>query len=150
MAKKYFEEIEVGTAWETPTRTVTEQDIRDFCHLIGNIEPLHLDREYIKKSTQFRDIIAPGTMTFGIINVLISQGRDTYDLGMLGIEDMRYPNPVYPGDTLRARCEIIGKRETSKPDRGVVKARYVGYKQDGSVVAELTRAQMVRRRPATP
>ncbi|MBI2861361.1 MAG: MaoC family dehydratase N-terminal domain-containing protein [Chloroflexi bacterium] len=146
MAKKYFEDVEIGSAWESPARTITEQDIRTFAELVGNIDPLHFDREYAKQ-TRFGDIIAPGPLTFAVSAAISAYNRNTHDLGLLEIERLRFSKPVYPGDTISVRCEVVDKRATSKGEWGMVKSRYSVQKADGSVVAEYLHAYMVRCRP---
>ncbi|MBI2861360.1 MAG: MaoC family dehydratase [Chloroflexi bacterium] len=146
---RYFEEVDVGFKYTTGTHTVTQKDLDEYCRITGNVGELHVDREYIK-TTQFKDVIVPGPLTFGITNSLDSQVGMFHNraLGMLGIEDMRFPNPVYPGDTIGVELELTFKRETKRPDRGIVKLRHTGHKQDGSVVVEYVRAMMVKRRPS--
>jgi len=150
MKARYFEDISIGDKYESGTKTVSEEDLFAYCRAAGNTEPLHLDREFIKKHTQFKDLLVPGPLTLGIANALEGTAGQFHgtSLGLLGVDELRLPNPVYPGDTLKVLSEIVYKRETSRADRGVVKIKNTVQKQDGTVVCEFTRIFLLKRRAA--
>lgn len=146
----YFEELEVGDIAHSAGRTVTETDIVNFMGLSGVFEELHMNVEYIKKHSIFGRRIAPGPLTFVIAEGLALQLGLVHHTGMamLGIENTRFLKPVYCGDTIRVDIEIASKRETSKPDRGVVDFAHRVINQDDVVVMTMNKIRMIRRRTA--
>ena len=147
-AAKYFEDFEVGERLTTDGRTVTEFDVMTFVTLTGYLEPLFIDEEYIREKSGFGERIAPGLLTTAFADALIAQTGILHGTGMalLGIEGLKMKAPVKVGDTIRVEVEITEKRETSKPDRGVVTSRQIVRNQRGEAVVEYTVSRMIRRR----
>jgi acyl dehydratase len=149
VAGKYFEELEVGMAFEhQPGRTVTETDNLLFTALTLNPQPLHLDAEFARNSPQGQ-ILVNSIFTLGLV-VGLSVGDTTLGttIGNLGFDKTSFPNPVFIGDTLRARTVVKDKRESrSKPDRGIVTFEHQGINQRGEVVVTCLRGAMMMRRP---
>ncbi len=111
MAGKFFEELEVGSVFEhEPGRTVTEADNLFFSALTMNPQPLHLDAHFAA-GTQFGERIVNSIFTLGLV-VGLSVGETTLGttIGNLGFEKVEFPGPVFIGDTIRARTEIVAKR----------------------------------------
>lgn len=150
MAGKYFEEMEIGMAFEHhPARTVTETDNLLFSTMTLNPQPLHLDAEFAK-GTLHGKILVNSIFTLGYV-VGVSVGDTTLGttLGNLGFEKTTFPNPVFIGDTIRARTIVVDKRESkSKPDRGIVTFRHEGLNQRDEVVCDCTRLGMIIKKPA--
>lgn len=148
MPGKYFEELHIGDVFKHEiTRTVTETDNLLFTTMTHNPQPLHLDAEFGKNSIH-GSIIVNSMFTAALI-VGISVGDTTLGttLGNLGFEEMKFPNPVRIGDTLRVETEVINKRESkSKPDRGIVWFEHRGYNQRDELVAKMTRLAMMKRK----
>lgn len=148
MPGKYFEELHIGDVFKHEiTRTVTETDNLLFTTMTHNPQPLHLDAEFGKNSIH-GSIIVNSMFTAALI-VGISVGDTTLGttLGNLGFEEMKFPNPVRIGDTLRVETEVINKRESkSKPDRGIVWFEHRGYNQRDELVAQMTRLAMMKRK----
>jgi len=145
----YWEEWEIGSEVETSARTVTEADIVIYAGLSGDYNPLHTDEEYCKK-TQFGGRIAHGPLVYGIAAGLLFQ-LHLYDdtmIALLGFEDLRFTKPVKPGDTIRARVKVLEKRETSRPDRGVLKRQLHVLNQRDEVVQESIQNILLKRKPA--
>ena len=120
-----YDEFTVGDRFTTPARTITEADIVLFAGLSGDYAPMHTDEEYAKDSI-FGGRVAHGTLTFVLTTGLMFRMPHLYHetiLGLLGIDNVRYLHPVRAGDTIHAEIEIISKRETSKPGRGVIVQR---------------------------
>ena len=118
----YWEEWEPGREWESAARTVGEAEIALFAGLSGDFNPLHVDEEYAKRTT-FGTRIAHGPLVYSMAAGLIFQ-LHLYDdtlIAFLGMENLRFTNPVRAGDTIRARIRVLDRRETSKPDRGIVR-----------------------------
>jgi acyl dehydratase len=146
-----FEDHKIGASYETLGRTVSEADICAFVNLCGFNEPLFMDMEYVAKESVFNGRVTPGAFTFCISEGLIMQTGLIHGTGMsyLGSE-IRIVAPVLAGDTLRVTVTITDKRETSKPDRGIVTYRHEIKNQRGELVLEATVRRMIKRQaPAT-
>jgi acyl dehydratase len=146
---RYFEDFEVGQEIVTPARTITSTDIVNFACLTGDFNEVHTNFEYCK-STPFGEPIAHGPLVYGIMGGLqyASGINDGTLLGLLGIDQWRMLAPVKHGDTVRVVQKVVEKKETSKPDRGVITFLRQCVKQDGSVVQEMKATLMYRRRGA--
>ena len=148
MAVEYYEEYEPGAEYETAARTVTETDIVTFVNLFGFTEPLFIDMEFVKQQSLFGSRIAPGAFTFGLSEgLMIQAGLARGGLALLGIEDMQVPAPLRCGDTVRVKIRVVSKRETSKPDRGVVTFEQQVLNTRDEVLLRYTVKRMIRRRP---
>jgi len=144
----YWEQWEIGAEYESPGRTVTEADIVAFAGLSGDYNPLHVDEEHCKQ-TIFGTRIAHGPLVYAIAAGLLFH-LHLYDdtlIAFLGFEDLRFTKPVKAGDTIRARIKVLEKRETSHPERGVMKRRLQVLNQRGEIVQEGTQAFLLKRKP---
>lgn len=144
----YWEEWEIGAEFESPARTVTETDIVMFAALSGDYNPLHVNEEYCKQ-TPFGTRIAHGPLVYAIVAGLIFQ-LHLYDdtlIAFLGFDSLKFTKPVKPGDTIRARIEVLEKRETSNLERGVMKRKLTVLNQRGEVVQEALQAFLLKRKP---
>jgi len=149
MRGMFWEEWEIGAEFESPARTVTEADIVAFAGLSGDYNPLHINEEYCK-TTQFGSRIAHGPLVYAIAAGLLFQ-LHLYDdtlIAFLGFDSLKFTNPVKPGDTIRARIKVLEKRESSRPDRGVMKRQLQVLNQRGEVVQEGVQAFLLKRRAA--
>ncbi len=148
MPGKYFEDLEVGQRIQHHLRrTVTEMDNVLFSALTMNTQPLHLDEEFAKQ-TQFGQRIVHGVFTMAlVVGLSVSELTEGTIVANLGYDKVVYPQPVFHGDTISAETEVLEKRASaSKPDRGIVRLRQIGRKQDGTVVVELERTVMFLKR----
>src|SRR5690242_17438314 len=111
------------------------------------VEPLFMDMEYEKRESVFQRRAAPGALTFALSEGLIMQTGLIHGTGMayLGGE-LRIVAPVLEGDTIRVEIEIVDKRETKKPDRGIVTYRHRVLNQRDEVVLEARVQRMIKRR----
>ena len=144
----YWEEWDVGAEYESPARTVTEADIVAFAGLSGDYNPLHVNEEYCK-TTVFGGRIAHGPLVYAIAAGLLFQ-LHLYDdtlIAFLGFENLKFTKPVKPGDTIRARIKVLDKRETSNPERGVMRRQLQVLNQRGEVVQEGIQAFLLKRKP---
>jgi acyl dehydratase len=141
-----YEEHEIGARFETQGRTVSEADICAFVNLCGFTEPLFMDMEYVASKSVFKGRPSPGACTFALAEGLIIQTGLIHGTGMsyLGGE-IRIVSPVLAGDTIRVRVVVADKRETKKPDRGIVTYTHEVTNQRGEVVLEATVKRMIRR-----
>lgn len=145
--KGYFEDFEVGSRHQTYGRTITESDIVTFCCFAGYHTPLFIDEEFAK-TTAFKGRIAPSSLTMAISTAMTEAlFRDTI-IALKGVTDGQFLLPVRPGDTIRTEVEIVSKRETSKPDRGLVIFRDHVLNQHGAEVFRIDKIVLLARRPA--
>ena len=148
MSGKYFEDLEVGQHIQHPRgRTVTEMDNVLFSALTMNTQPLHLDEEF-SKQTQFGQRIVHGLFTMAlVVGLSVPDLTEGTIVANLGYDKVLHPHPVFHGDTIRAESEVLEKRASaSKPDRGIVRLRQIGRKQDGTIVVDLERTVMFLKR----
>jgi len=149
MAVEYFEDFEIGAEHSTHARTITETDIVTFVNLFGFYEPLFIDMEVVKNQSLFGSRIAPGSFTFALCEgMTIQSGLVRGGMALLGVQEMKIPAPLHCGDTVRIKIKVLAKRETSKPDRGVVTSEQQVINQKGEVLLQYTVNRMIRRRPA--
>jgi acyl dehydratase len=144
----YWEEWEIGAEFESPARTVTEADIVMFAGLSGDYNPLHVNEEYAK-TTIFGTRIAHGPLVYAITAGLLFQ-LHLYDdtlIAFLGFENLKFTGPVKAGDTIHAKIKVLEKRETSRPDRGVMKRELKVFNQRGEVVQEAIQNFLLKRKP---
>lgn len=150
MAVEFFEEFTVGAEYTTHARTITETDIVTFVNLFGFHEPLFIDMEFVKNNSLFGSRIAPGSFTFALSEgMAIQSGLVKGGMALLGVQEMKIPAPLRRGDTIRVKVRILAKRETSKPDRGVVTSEQQVINQKGEVLLEYMVNRMIRRRPTS-
>ena len=146
----YFEEFHEGQAFEHPlSRTVTEMDNTMFSLLTMNPQPLHIDAHFAEQ-TEWGQRLFNSLYTLGImIGMSVADTTLGTTIGNLGMTDVRFPKPVFHGDTLRARTKVISTRESkSRPDNGLVEFEHECLNQRGEVVATCRRTGLMRKRPA--
>ncbi len=144
MPGKFYEELEVGqTIRHAQGRTVTEMDNVLFCALTMNTQPLHLNEDFASH-TQFGQRIVNGMFTMGlVVGITVAELTEGTIVANLGYDHVVHPNPVFHGDTIYVETEVLEKRDSaSRPDRGIVRLKHIGKKQDGTVVCELERTVM--------
>jgi acyl dehydratase len=149
MAGLWFEDLKPGALYEHPiTRTVTEMDNMLFSTLTMNPQPLHIDRHFAAK-TEWGAPLMNSLFTLGLmIGISVNDTTLGTTIGNLGMTDVKFPKPVFHGDTLHVTTEVVSKRETrSRPDAGVVEFLHKAINQRGEVVAECRRQAMMRKRP---
>ena len=146
----YFDELKVGQVFKHALhRTVTEADNVLISALTHNPARLHLDEEYCREETEFGQRIVNSTLTLGLM-VGISVGDTTLGTAVanLGWDEVRFPKPVFHGDTLRIETEVAELRESkSRPDQGIVTFIHRAYNQKDELVAHCRRTGLQRKRP---
>jgi acyl dehydratase len=149
MAGLWFDDLVVGQVFDhAMRRTVTETDNVLFTTLTHNPALLHLDEEYMK-GTEFGARIVNSVYTLGLM-VGISVGDTTLGTAIanLGWDEVRFPKPLFHGDTVRVTTEVIDLRESkSRPDAGIVTFLHKAFNQHGDLVASCKRTGLQRRRP---
>jgi len=144
--RQFFEDIEVGHEYVSPGRTVTEADIVAFAGLSGDYNVLHTDAEFMRTSI-FGERIAHGLLGLAIQSGLGTRAmpRPFATIAFLGLR-WRFKGPIKIGDTIKVRIQVTDKRETSKPDRGIVVLQRTVTNQRGEVVQEGDTDILVERR----
>jgi|SRR5690242_19187330 len=149
MSTHYFEDFAVGDTRELGEASVTAEEIVAFARQFDP-QPFHVDEERAKASP-FGGLIASGWHTAAIFMRLLVDGllNSTASLGSPGIDELRWLQPVRPGDTLRARFTIVETTpSTRRPDRGTVRSTCEVINQRGEVVMRATGINIIGRRPA--
>jgi acyl dehydratase len=145
---RYFEDYEPGATYEYGHVRVTESDILEFARRFDP-QPIHIDTGYAETGP-FQGIIASGWHTGSIMMRLFADHflSSVASLASPGVDELRWPAPVRPGDELRMRVAIIEARPSrSKPDRGLVRTRVELLNQDDRVVLDVHPMNLVGRRP---
>ncbi len=150
MAGVWFDELSVGQVFQHPIRrTVTETDNVLFSAMTHNPAQLHLDEEYCRTETEFGRRIVNSCFTLGLM-VGISVGDTTLGTAVanLGWDEVRFPKPLFHGDTVRVETEVLELRPSkSRPDQGIVTFGHRAFNQHGELVASCKRSGLQRRRP---
>jgi itaconyl-CoA hydratase len=148
---RVFEDFDVGDVYEHPLgRTVLAADNTWFTLLTMNTNPVHFDAAYAAR-TEFGRPLVNSCLTLAIVT-----GQSVTDLSQnavanLGWDEVRMPHPVFEGDTIYARSEVLETRQSkSRPHAGIVRVKTTGFNQDRIIVLEFTRTFMVYRRGAIP
>jgi acyl dehydratase len=146
--QRFFEDYVPGRVYEFGAITMTETDIVEFA---ARFDPqsFHLD-PITAAASQFGGIIASGWHTIGVAMRLLVDHYLTHvaSLGSPGVDEIRWPNPVRPGDTLRIRATIIEARTSrSKPDRGIIRTRVEALNQKDELVLSMIAVSFLGRRP---
>ena len=149
MPGRYFDEWQVGDriAHEV-TRTVTETDNVLISALTHNPQPMHLDHEAAAKS-EFGKPLVNSVFTFGLmIGVSVSDTTLGTLVANLGYDSLKFPNPVFAGDTLRSESECVAVRESkSRPNAGIVTWAHRSFNQRDELVCECTRTALLLKKP---
>jgi acyl dehydratase len=116
----YFEELKEGQVLSSRKRVVTGTEIDIFATMTGATNPLFLSKEFAT-SVRMRDRVAPGALTVGLLlGALYQLGVFDHIIALAEIDKLRFLLPVFPGDILESKAVVSSRKETSKPDRGVV------------------------------
>jgi acyl dehydratase len=147
---RFYEDFEVGDVYlHAPGRTIIEADNVWFTLLTMNPNPIHFDAVYASK-TEFKRMLVDSTFTLALVTGL-SVNDVSRNAVNLGWDEVRLPNPVFHGDTIHARSEVLSKRESaSRPHTGIVTVKTTGLNQDEQIVIEFKRTLMVYKRGQGP
>ena len=130
---------------------MSETDIVNFVNQCGFTEPLFMDMEFVQKESVFGRRAAPGALTFALSEGLIMQTGLIHGTGMAWLGgEIRVVAPVLEGDTVRVEVEVMDKRETKKPDRGIVTYAHRVLNQRSEMVLEARVQRMIRRAEVAP
>jgi acyl dehydratase len=150
MAGRWYEQFVDGEVIVHDTRrTVTETDNVLFTTLSMNPAAIHLDHDYSSR-TEFGKPLMNSVFTLGLV-IGLTVGDTTLGttVGNLGFEEVKYPKPVFAGDTIRAETTVLARRESkSRPNQGIVTFLHRGFNQRGEVVCECRRLALMMKAPA--
>lgn len=148
---RWYEDLEPGLVLHhRPSRTVTETDNLLFTTLTHNTQPLHLDAEFAKESLHGR-VVVNSIFTLGLlVGLSVADTTLGTTAGNLGFEEVRFPHPVFVGDTLSASTTVADRRpSSSRPECGIVWFDHEARNHDDVVVATCRRAALMLRTPGT-
>ena len=150
MAGLYFEEFKVGQVFDHPIRrTITEADNVMISAMTHNPAALHLDEEYCRTQTEFGQRIVNSCLTLSLM-VGISVNDTTLGTAVanLGWDEVRFPHPLFHGDTLHIRTTVLELRESrSRPNNGIVIFEHQAFNQDNALVGVCKRSALMLRKP---
>ena len=151
MAGLFFEDFAVGDTFQhSIRRTITEADNVFFSALTHNPAALHLDAEYCR-STEFGRPIVNSAFTLGLlVGISVHDTTLGTTVANLGWDEVRFPRPLFPGDTVRVETEVLETRASrSRPDNGIVVFAHRGYNQSDELVASCRRSALMLKKPSS-
>ena len=146
----YYEDFTVGdTLIHQRGRTITETDNHLFTSLVMNTAELHFNQDMVDKDPKNyfdgRRVVYGGVVLSFVVG-LASEDTSENAIAELEMDNGKHTNPVFHGDTLYAESTIMEKRDGQRTDAGIVKFRLVGKKPDGTVVVEIDRTVLIKRK----
>jgi acyl dehydratase len=151
MAGLYFEEFQEGVVIDHPIRrTVTEMDNTLFSCLTHNPQPLHIDRHFCQTQTEFGQPLVNSLFTLGLmIGISVNDTTLGTTIANLGMSEVKFPAPLFHGDTVHVRTTVMAKRESaSRPTAGIVEFLHEAFNQDDRLVATCRRQAFMHKKPA--
>ena len=148
MAGRFFDEWQVGDQVRHPiTRTVTETDNLLISTLTHNPQPLHLDHEAAAQ-TEFGKPLVNSCFTFSLaVGVSVAETTLGTLVANLGYDEVKFPKPVFVGDTLKIESEVVGLRESgSRPNAGIVTWEHRAINQQGEIVCTFKRSALIQKK----
>jgi len=146
----YFDDFVPGQVVEHRlSRTVTQMDNMLFSNMTLNPQPLHIDRHFCEQETEWGKPLMNSLFTLGLmIGISVNDLTVGTTIANLGMTDVKFPHPLFEGDTVHVSTEVIGKRQSnSRPNAGIVEFLHRAYNQDNTLVAECRRQAFMRKRP---
>ena len=145
----YFEEFSVGQIFDHPIRrTITEADNVFFTTMTHNPAALHLDAEYMK-TTEFGKPLVNSCLTLGfMVGISVNDTTHGTTVANLGWDEVRFPRPLFHGDTIRVETEVLSVRDSrSRPTNGILVLAHRAYNQRDELVGECKRTALMLRKP---
>ncbi len=149
MAGLYFEEFSIGQTFDHPIRrTITETDNVLLSTLTHNSAALHLDAEYMK-GTEFGKPLVNSCLTLSLmVGISVNDTTHGTTVANLGWDEVRFPKPLFHGDTIRIKSEVLELRESkSRPDNGIVVFEHRAYNQHDVLVGVCKRTALMLKKP---
>lgn len=146
MEQKFYEDLEIGESHRTKSRTVNEDEIISFAKIYDN-QPFHVNAEAASR-TIYGGLISSGYLTLCLAwSLFLELGfLHSSSMGGPGLNYVRWPRPVRPGDTISVESKVVRKRDSSKPGRGIVTLSHVARNQNGEVVLESESVHLIAKR----
>ena len=144
----YFEEFSVGQVFDhSIRRTITETDNVLFTTMTHNPASLHLDAEYMK-TTEFGKPLVNSCLTLGfMVGISVNDTTHGTTVANLGWDEVRFPKPLFHGDTIRVESEVLEVRDSkSRPNNGIVVFAHRAFNQDDELVGECKRSALMLRK----
>ncbi|HXW85687.1 MAG TPA: MaoC family dehydratase [Candidatus Binataceae bacterium] len=146
----YFEDFNVGdTLLHQRGRTISETDNHMFTSLVMNTAELHFNQAMVEKDPQTyysgRRVVYGGVVLAFTVG-LASEDTSENAIAEVEMDNGRHGNPVFHGDTIYARSTVLEKRDAERADAGLVKFKLEGFKPDGTVVVEIERTVLIKRK----
>jgi acyl dehydratase len=151
MAGLYFDEFQEGAVFNHPIRrTVTEMDNTLFSCLTHNPQPLHIDRHYCETQTEFGQPLMNSLFTLGLmIGISVNDITLGTTIANLGMTEVKFPAPLFNGDTVHVRTTVVGKRDSaSRPTAGIIDFLHEAFNQNDKLVAVCRRQAFLHKKPA--
>lgn len=149
MAGLWFEEFEIGMVFDHEwTRTLTETDNRWFSLLTMNTQPVHIDAHAAAKTVWGKPLVN-SLLTLGcMVGMTVNDTTFGTTVANLGMSDVKFPHPLFEGDTIKMRTTVLAKRESrSRPGEGIVTLRHECFNQEGVLCGVCDRAALMMKRP---
>jgi acyl dehydratase len=146
----YFDELYLGQVFKHPIRrTITEADNVWFTCLTHNPAYLHLDEEYCREHTEFGQRIVNSAFTLGLmVGISVNETTHGTAIANLGWDEVRFPHPLFHGDTMRVETEVIELRASrSRPNAGIVTFLHRAWNQKEELVAHCKRSGLQLKKP---
>lgn len=149
MAGLWYEDFVADMVFEHEwTRTITETDNRWFSLLTMNTQPVHISVAAAAK-TVWKKPLVNSLFTLGcMVGMTVNDTTFGTTVANLGMTDVKFPHPLFEGDTIRMKTIVLGKRESkSRAGEGIVNLRHECYNQDDVLVGTCDRAALMMKRP---
>jgi acyl dehydratase len=146
----WYEELEPGVVYaHQPGRTMSEYDNLLFSNLSMNPQALHVDFAFAESLEPFHKPLVNSMFTLAtLVGFSVSHLTRGTIVANLGFSEVKFPNPLFHGDTIYGETVVLDKRESSsRPNAGIVTMEHTAKKQDGTVVAVAVRQVMMRKAP---
>jgi acyl dehydratase len=146
----YFEDFVIGRLYEHRlSRTVTQMDNMLFSNMTLNPQPLHIDRHFCERETEWGQPLMNSLFTLGLmIGISVNDLTVGTTIANLGMTEVKFPHPLFEGDTVHCSTTVLAKRESkSRPGMGIVEFDHRAFNQDDRLVATCRRQALMRMRP---
>jgi acyl dehydratase len=150
MAGLFFEEFRVGQVFEHPIRrTITETDNVLFSTMTHNPAPLHIDEEYCRAHSEFGQRVVNSCLTLSLmVGISVNDTTLGTTVANLGWDEVRFPKPLFHGDTVHVRSEVLEMRDSrSRPHNGIVIFEHRAFNQRDELVGVCKRTALMMRKP---
>ncbi len=146
----FFEELQIGQVFDHAIRrTITETDNVLFSTMTHNPAALHLDEEYCRTQTEFGRRVVNSCLTLSLmVGISVNDTTLGTTVANLGWDEVRFPRPLYPGDTVHIQTEVLARRESSsRPNNGIVTFEHRAFNQRDELVGVCKRTALMLKRP---